>query len=179
VADGLDITMSGMSHASEVITLAYENRWRVSEEPVEILDTDYSKSKGQPLLNGVNIVFDGLLRGRISDELDPGAADRGGARAARVPAALAGQRTVEGMGEGRLRAVRRRRDLRHRSTGRHDGRRELGWCGPRYRSDEHVLIIAFAFTTLWTYMRFKDIELKYARLARAVALHNARMPEER
>ncbi len=66
VADALNITMSGMSHASEFITLAYENRWRVTEEPVEILYTDYSKSKGQPLLNGVNIVFDGLLRGRMS-----------------------------------------------------------------------------------------------------------------
>ena len=66
VADGLNITMSGMSHASEFITLAVENHWRVAEEPVEILYTDYSKSKGQPLLNGVNIVFDGLLRGRLS-----------------------------------------------------------------------------------------------------------------
>jgi polyprenyl-phospho-N-acetylgalactosaminyl synthase len=66
VADGLNITMSSMSHASEFITLAYENRWRVAEEPVEILYTDYSKSKGQPLLNGVNIIFDGLLRGRTS-----------------------------------------------------------------------------------------------------------------
>lgn len=66
VADGLNITMSGMSHASEFIALAYENHWRVTEEPVEILYTDYSKAKGQPLLNGVNIVFDGLLRGRMS-----------------------------------------------------------------------------------------------------------------
>ena len=66
VADKLNITMSGMSHASEFITLAVENHWRVTEEPVEILYTDYSKSKGQPLLNGVNIVFDGLLRGRLS-----------------------------------------------------------------------------------------------------------------
>ena len=61
---GLNITMSGMSHASEFIALACENHWRVTEEPVEILYTDYSKSKGQPLLNGVNIVFEGLLRGR-------------------------------------------------------------------------------------------------------------------
>lgn len=66
VADALNITMSGMSHASEFISLAYENGWRVTEEPVEILYTDYSKSKGQPLLNGVNILFDGLLRGRLS-----------------------------------------------------------------------------------------------------------------
>ena len=66
VADELNITMNGMSHASEIITLAVEKRWRVAEEPVEILYTDYSKAKGQPLLNGVNIVFDGLLRGRLS-----------------------------------------------------------------------------------------------------------------
>jgi glycosyltransferase involved in cell wall biosynthesis len=65
VADGLDITMNGMSHASEFIMLVDERRWRVAEEPIEILYTDYSKSKGQPLLNGVNIIFDGFLRGRL------------------------------------------------------------------------------------------------------------------
>jgi polyprenyl-phospho-N-acetylgalactosaminyl synthase len=65
VADGLDITMNGMSHATEFIMLIAENRWRVAEEPVEVLYTDYSQSKGQPLLNGVNIIFDGFLRGRM------------------------------------------------------------------------------------------------------------------
>ena len=65
VADGLDITMSGMSHANEFIMLVDENHWRVVEEPVEVLYTDYSMSKGQPLLNGVNIIFDGFLRGRF------------------------------------------------------------------------------------------------------------------
>jgi hypothetical protein len=64
VADGLDITMSGMSHATEIVMLIDENHWRVAEEPVEVLYTEYSKSKGQPLLNGVNIIFDGFLRGR-------------------------------------------------------------------------------------------------------------------
>jgi small membrane protein len=43
----------------------------------------------------------------------------------------------------------------------------------------YALIMAFAFTTLSAYMRFKDIELKYARLARAVALQSARVPEQR
>jgi glycosyltransferase involved in cell wall biosynthesis len=66
VADALNLTMSGMSHADEFISLAYENHWLVTEEPVEILYTDYSMSKGQPLLNGVNILFDGWLRGRMS-----------------------------------------------------------------------------------------------------------------
>jgi polyprenyl-phospho-N-acetylgalactosaminyl synthase len=64
VADGLDITLSGMSHAGEFIMLISENGWRVAEEPVEVLYTEYSKSKGQPLLNGVNIIFEGFLRGR-------------------------------------------------------------------------------------------------------------------
>jgi len=65
VADNLNLTMNGMSHAGEFITLIVENHWRVAEEPVEILYTEYSMSKGQPLLNGVNIVFDGFLRGRM------------------------------------------------------------------------------------------------------------------
>lgn len=65
VADGLNLTMNGMAHASEFVALIAENGWRVAEEPVEILYTDYSKSKGQPLVNGVNIIFDGLLRGRM------------------------------------------------------------------------------------------------------------------
>jgi small membrane protein len=41
----------------------------------------------------------------------------------------------------------------------------------------YALIIAFSFTTLSTYLRFKDLELRYARLARAVALEGARTPE--
>jgi glycosyltransferase involved in cell wall biosynthesis len=65
VADGLNLTMSGMAHASEIVALIVENGWRVAEEPVEILYTDYSLSKGQPLVNGVNIIFDGLLRKRM------------------------------------------------------------------------------------------------------------------
>ncbi|MGH3959281.1 glycosyltransferase family 2 protein [Mycobacterium sp.] len=65
VADVLDITMSGMSHATEFVMLIDEHHWRIAEEPVEVLYTEYSKSKGQPLLNGVNIIFDGFLRGRM------------------------------------------------------------------------------------------------------------------
>ncbi|AZG47479.1 DUF2304 domain-containing protein [Gordonia insulae] len=36
-----------------------------------------------------------------------------------------------------------------------------------------LLVIAFAFTTVSTYLRFRELEIKYARLARAVALQNA------
>ena len=41
----------------------------------------------------------------------------------------------------------------------------------------YALIIAFSFTTLSTYLRFKDLELRYARLARAVALESAQSPD--
>ncbi len=55
------------------------------------------------------------------------------------------------------------------------------WVGVARGTDlmEYVLIVAFAFTTISTYLRFKDIELKYARLARTVALQNVRVPEQR
>jgi hypothetical protein len=43
----------------------------------------------------------------------------------------------------------------------------------------YALIIAFVFTTLSAYMRFKDLELRYARLARAIALEGAQAPEQR
>jgi hypothetical protein len=54
------------------------------------------------------------------------------------------------------------------------------WLGVARGTDlmMYVLIIVFIFTTLSTYMRFKDLELRYARLARAVALQGARAPED-
>lgn len=53
------------------------------------------------------------------------------------------------------------------------------WLGVDRGTDllEYALIIAFLFTTISTYMRFKDLELRYAQLARAVALEGARVPE--
>ncbi|HEX5143882.1 MAG TPA: DUF2304 domain-containing protein [Mycobacterium sp.] len=54
------------------------------------------------------------------------------------------------------------------------------WLGVARGADliGYALIIAFIFTTMSTYMRFKDLELKYARLARAMALQNARTPDD-
>lgn len=54
------------------------------------------------------------------------------------------------------------------------------WLGVDRGSDllGYALIVAFLFTTISTYMRFKDLELKYAQLARAVALESARTPHE-
>jgi glycosyltransferase involved in cell wall biosynthesis len=65
VADELDLIMNGMSHASEFVALIDSRKWRVSEQPVTILYTEYSMAKGQSLLNGVNILADGLLHGRM------------------------------------------------------------------------------------------------------------------
>jgi hypothetical protein len=42
----------------------------------------------------------------------------------------------------------------------------------------YALIIAFAFTTVSAYMRFRDVELRYARLARAIALEGAQQPTD-
>lgn len=53
------------------------------------------------------------------------------------------------------------------------------WLGVARGADllEYALIVAFLFTTISAYMRFKDLELKYAQLARAVALEGARAPD--
>lgn len=55
------------------------------------------------------------------------------------------------------------------------------WLGVDRGADliGYALIIAFLFTTISTYLRFKDLELRYARLARAIALDGARQPEQR
>lgn len=63
VADNLNITSNGMGHGSEFVELIDHNHWKVGEEHVTILYTEYSMAKGQSLINGVNIVFDSVLRG--------------------------------------------------------------------------------------------------------------------
>lgn len=65
VADEMNIRMNGMSHASEIVAMIDQKGWRVAEEPVDILYTEYSMSKGQSLINGVNILADGLVARRL------------------------------------------------------------------------------------------------------------------
>lgn len=65
VAREMNIRMNGMSHASEIVSMIADRGWRVAEEPVDILYTEYSMSKGQSLINGINILADGLLAKRI------------------------------------------------------------------------------------------------------------------
>jgi hypothetical protein len=54
--------MPDMAHASEILELIASNKYRYKEVPVVIEYTDYSRSKGQGLINAVNIAFDTLLR---------------------------------------------------------------------------------------------------------------------
>ena len=54
------------------------------------------------------------------------------------------------------------------------------WLGVDRGADllTYALVIAFVFTTMSTYLRFKELELRYAQLVRAVALQSARTPEQ-
>lgn len=52
------------------------------------------------------------------------------------------------------------------------------WVGVDRGTDMllYVLVVAFLFTTMSTWIRFREQELRYARLARAVALQNPVLP---
>jgi glycosyltransferase involved in cell wall biosynthesis len=64
VAEDLRITMNGMAHASEIVSYLARSSWTVREIPVTIRYTEYSRAKGQSLVNGVNILFDLAIRQR-------------------------------------------------------------------------------------------------------------------
>jgi glycosyltransferase involved in cell wall biosynthesis len=62
VAESLDLTMNGMAHASELLAIVAAHGFTYAEAPVHIRYTDYSRGKGQPLLNSINIIFDMIFR---------------------------------------------------------------------------------------------------------------------
>ncbi|KRG66254.1 Undecaprenyl-phosphate mannosyltransferase [compost metagenome] len=61
-AQALKLELPDFSHASEIIERIGEKGMRYAEVPVTIIYTDYSRSKGQSMINAVNIGFDALLR---------------------------------------------------------------------------------------------------------------------
>ncbi|MDJ0342461.1 glycosyltransferase family 2 protein [Streptomyces sp. H10-C2] len=63
-ASQLRITMNGMAHASEMMGILARSGLRVQELPVTVLYTDYSRAKGQSLINGVNILTDLAIRAK-------------------------------------------------------------------------------------------------------------------
>jgi glycosyltransferase involved in cell wall biosynthesis len=60
----LHIVQNRMAHASEILSQIAALGLRVCEIPVTISYTDYSLSKGQSMLNSVNILWD-MARGRM------------------------------------------------------------------------------------------------------------------
>lgn len=56
VAAEVRLNHAGMAYASELERHLTQPGYRLTEYPVHILYTDYSRSKGQPLLNSVNIL---------------------------------------------------------------------------------------------------------------------------
>ena len=62
VASNIHLTQNRMAHASELVHQLAELKPRWVEEPVEIIYTEYSKAKGQSLLNSVNILAELLFR---------------------------------------------------------------------------------------------------------------------
>jgi glycosyltransferase involved in cell wall biosynthesis len=62
VAEEMQITLADMAHASEILEIIAAKKYKYIEVPVNIKYTDYSRSKGQSIVNAVNIVVDTLLR---------------------------------------------------------------------------------------------------------------------
>ena len=54
----IQLTQNGMTHATQFVSIVLQGGLKYSELPVTILYTPYSRSKGQSILNGVNIVLD-------------------------------------------------------------------------------------------------------------------------
>lgn len=61
-AAGVRLNQNRMAHASEIVLQLGRTRLPWAEHPVHVLYTDYSKSKGQSLLNAVNILVDLVFR---------------------------------------------------------------------------------------------------------------------
>jgi polyprenyl-phospho-N-acetylgalactosaminyl synthase len=60
----LDMSQSGMAHASEILTLIRRKKLRWCEVPVRIEYSEYSQRKGQRGLGAVNILWD-MMTGRL------------------------------------------------------------------------------------------------------------------
>jgi len=58
----LRLRQNRMAHASELVDLIGRARVRWAEYPTHIIYSDYSKAKGQSLLNSVNILFELIFR---------------------------------------------------------------------------------------------------------------------
>ena len=58
----IDITQNRMAHASEIVYQLFDTKLKWREMPVNIIYTDYSRSKGQSLLNSINILVELIMK---------------------------------------------------------------------------------------------------------------------
>ena len=58
----VNLIQDRMSHATEIVHQLAKTKLKWREYPVEVLYTEYSKRKGQSLLNSINILFDLIVR---------------------------------------------------------------------------------------------------------------------
>ncbi|WP_122260755.1 glycosyltransferase family 2 protein [Ornithinimicrobium cerasi] len=61
-ATALDLRQNRMAHATEIVLQLGRTGLPWAEHPVHIVYTDYSKAKGQSLINSVNILVDTILK---------------------------------------------------------------------------------------------------------------------
>lgn len=61
-AKHVNLVQDRMAHATEIVLQLSRTKLPWAEYPVEVLYTDYSRGKGQSLLNSVNILVDLLIR---------------------------------------------------------------------------------------------------------------------
>jgi glycosyltransferase involved in cell wall biosynthesis len=61
-AQRINLKQDRMAHATEIVLQLSRTRLPWAEYPVHLLYTDYSKAKGQSLMNSVNILVDLLIR---------------------------------------------------------------------------------------------------------------------
>ena len=61
-ASAIDLRQNRMAHATEIVLQLGRTGLPWAEHPVHVLYTDYSRKKGQSLINSVNILVDTLLK---------------------------------------------------------------------------------------------------------------------
>lgn len=64
-AERVNITLPGFAHASEMVHRIADGNFKYAEVPVTVTYSEYSKAKGQSMLNAVNITVD-LLVNKVS-----------------------------------------------------------------------------------------------------------------
>lgn len=61
-AAGVHLSQNRMAHATEIVLQLGRTKLPWGEYPVHVLYTDYSRAKGQSLINSVNVLIDSILK---------------------------------------------------------------------------------------------------------------------